>query len=53
MNFFKRYAIPLNLLVIAVTIVFVGAALVGLAFACVAAGSLQPRPSGREARCMP
>ena len=28
MNFFKRYAIPLNLLVIAVTIVFVGAALV-------------------------
>lgn len=28
MNFFSRYAIPLNLLVIAVTIVFVGAALV-------------------------
>lgn len=28
MNVFKRYAIPLNLLVIAVTIVFVGAALV-------------------------
>lgn len=28
MNFFRRYAIPLNLLVIAVTIVFVGAALV-------------------------
>lgn len=28
MNFFRRYAIPLNLLVIAVTIVFVGASLV-------------------------
>lgn len=28
MNFFRRYAVPLNLLVIAVTIVFVGAALV-------------------------
>ena len=28
MSFFRRYAIPLNLLVIAVTIVFVGAALV-------------------------
>ena len=28
MNFFRRYALPLNLLVIAVTVVFVGAALV-------------------------
>ena len=28
MNFFRRYALPLNVLVILVTIVFVGAALV-------------------------